>query len=538
MQSTVLVIGSGVAGLTYALKVAEFASVTLITKKEDRESNTNYAQGGIAAVMAADDTPELHIQDTEVAGAGLCHRPAVDQMVREGPARVRELMDWGASFSHEAASGEAPHLSLGREGGHSRNRIIHAHDLTGREVERALVAAVQAHPEIRIYEHHSALDLIVQEGPGNRPEDRTVLGATVLDQHEARVEIVTADATVLATGGCGQVYLHTTNPRIATGDGVAMAYRAGAAVANMEFIQFHPTTLFHPEARSFLISEAVRGEGGILKLRDGTPFMDAFHPLASLAPRDIVARAIDSELKRTGDDFVYLDVTHLEAEFVRSRFPAIYQRCLELGLDITREPIPVVPAAHYSCGGVLTDLEARTSLRRLYAVGEVACTGVHGANRLASNSLLEALVFADHAARDTLALLEREGPSGPPTNPGELEAPNDPARRGVEVSPEFVAQLRLLVQTLMWSHVGIVRSDRRLKQALREVEILHHAVESLVGTSQLTLELLELRNLALVGKLIIECALRRKESRGLHYNVDYPDRNDAWVRDTVLSAAS
>ncbi len=542
MQSTVLVIGSGVAGLTYALKAAEFAAVTLVTKKEHTESNTNYAQGGIAAVMAADDSPDLHILDTEIAGAGLCHRDAVEQMVLEGPDRVRELIEWGANFSLEAerpgSDAQPPGLSLGREGGHSRNRIIHAKDLTGREVERTLVAAVQRHRNIRVYEHHAAVELITEERPG--PEGTgsrmTVLGATVLDTLDGDVKTVLADATVLATGGAGRVYLHTTNPAIATGDGVAIAYRAGARVANMEFFQFHPTTLYHPEGRSFLISEAVRGEGGVLKLRDGTPFMDQYHPLASLAPRDIVARAIDSELKRTGDDYVLLDVTHLEADFIRNRFPHIHQSCLELGLDITQQPIPIVPAAHYSCGGVLTDLEARTSLHRLYAVGEVACTGVHGANRLASNSLLEALVFADHAAADTRDLLEREGPAGPPADPAAWVEANDPTRKATEVSPEFAAQLGLLVRTLMWSHVGIVRSDRRLKQAARELDLLLHAVETLYHSSAVTVELLELRNITQVGRLIIDCAVHRKESRGLHYNVDYPERNDAeWLVDTVLA---
>ena len=526
MQHSVLVIGSGVAGLTSALKIAEFAPVTLITKKEDRESNTNYAQGGIAAVSAADDSPELHIQDTEIAGAGLCHRDSVEQMVREGPARVHELVAWGAQFTEEPDPESKPRLSLGREGGHSRNRIIHAKDLTGREVERTLIAAVQTHPNIRIHEHHAAIDLLIEERAGRR----TVTGVSALDARHDRVEVIRADATVLATGGAGQVYLHTTNPSIATGDGVAMAYRAGARVANMEFIQFHPTTLYHPEAKSFLISEAVRGEGGVLKLRDGTPFMDGFHPLASLAPRDVVARAIDHELKRTGDDFVYLDVTHLEPEFIRSRFPAIYERCLEFGLDITREPIPVVPAAHYSCGGVVTDLQARTSIDRLYAVGEVACTGVHGANRLASNSLLEALVFADHAARDIQALLQREGGVDGGTG-SSVQA--DVGK--TEVSPEFVAQLQLLVQTLMWTHVGIVRSNHRLKQALREMEILRNAVTQLISGSRITPELLELRNITLVAWLIIACALRRKESRGLNYNVDYPERDDAHcLVDTIL----
>ena len=526
MPLSVLVIGSGVAGLTYALKAAEFASVTLVTKKEHTESNTNYAQGGVAAVMAADDSPEFHIADTLEAGAGLCHPDAVELMVREGPARVRELMDWGARFSRDPSPGGAGALSLGREGGHSRNRIVHASDLTGREVERALVAAVQAHPRIHVCEHHAAVELIV----GNRSEQPTVYGATVLDTGASQVISILADATVLATGGAGQVYLHTTNPSIATGDGVAMAYRAGARVGNMEFFQFHPTTLWHPQARSFLISEAVRGEGGILRRADGVSFMETYHPLGSLAPRDIVARAIDNELKKSGEDCVFLDVTHLDADFVRRRFPNIVARCAEFGFDVTTQQIPIVPAAHYSCGGVMTDLSARTSLHRLYAVGEVACTGVHGANRLASNSLLEALVFADRAAADTQSLFSREGPC--PAPPA-LPAPG-PQKRG-EVSPECAAQLRLLLQTLMWSHVGIVRSDRQLKQARREVEILLQAVENLFRGARPALELLELRNIALTGALIIRCALRRKESRGLHYNVDHPVRSDQnQGMDTVL----
>jgi L-aspartate oxidase len=524
-EPTVLVIGSGVAGLTYALKAARFARVELVTKKEDTESNTNYAQGGIAAVIAADDAPEFHVADTLTAGAGLCRVEAVEQMVREGPLRVRELIAWGARFSQERDEQGQEHLSLGREGGHSRRRIIHAQDRTGREVERALVTAVQEHPRITVHEHHAAIDLLLS-GEGSGAEVR---GATVLDLHGGEVETRVADATVLATGGCGQVYLHSTNPAIATGDGVAIAYRAGARVANMEFIQFHPTTLYHPEGRSFLISEAVRGEGAILRLKNGEAFMARYHPMGDLAPRDVVARAIDAELKQSGDDCVFLDLRHLEAARVRERFPHIYSRCLDLGLDITREPIPIVPAAHYSCGGVLTDLEARTTLRRLYAVGEVACTGVHGANRLASNSLLEALVFAHHAAASTQQLLA-EGPRLP-ASAETTPSPN----AGNEVSLEFPTLLKRLLQTLMWSHVGIVRSDRRLQQALREAQILHDAAASLFRTSRITEGTLELRNLALVGLLIIRCALTRKESRGLHYNVDHPGRDDAnWVRDTVL----
>jgi L-aspartate oxidase len=545
-DTQVLVIGSGVGGLTYALKTAEFADVTLITKKEHTESNTNYAQGGIAAVMAADDSPDLHIADTLTAGAGLCHQDAVAQLVREGPARVRELIEWGAHFTMEPDERGRPQLSLGREGGHSRRRIVHAKDLTGREVERTLVTAVQHHPHIRVMEHHSAIDLLVQRSGEHGTQafrDRpigTVWGACVLDNQSGEVMTFRAQVTVLATGGCGQVYLHTTNPAIATGDGVAMAYRAGAEIGNMEFIQFHPTTLYHPQARSFLISEAVRGEGAILKLKDGTPFMDRYHPMASLAPRDVVARAIDAELKRTGDEFVHLDLTHLPAEEIRDRFPNIYARCLEYGLDIARQPIPIVPAAHYSCGGVVTDLEARTVLDRLFAVGEVSCTGVHGANRLASNSLLEALVFADHAAARTR---DRLAASGDATVPGEASAvdcspANDPRRHASEVSPEFVQHMKLLVQTLMWTHVGIVRSNHRLSQALRELRILENAVETLYHSSRVSEGLLELRNMVTVGKLIVESALIRPESRGLHYNVDYPERRDQdWRRDTLLRRA-
>jgi L-aspartate oxidase len=530
LEADVLVIGSGVAGLTYALKVADDARVLLITKKEDTESNTNYAQGGIAAVMSADDSPELHLEDTLTCGAGLCHRDAVEQLVREGPQRVRELIEWGAHFTRERAPDGHEQLSLGREGGHSRRRIVHAKDLTGREVERTLVTAVQQHPHIQVLEHHLAIDLLVTEADNAR----SVRGACVLDTRAGEVQSYQAGAVALATGGCGQVYLHSTNPRIATGDGVAMAYRAGARIANMEFIQFHPTTLYHPEAQSFLISEAVRGEGAVLKLRDGSTFMEKYHPMASLAPRDVVARAIDQELKESGDDFVLLDLTHLDADKVRAWFPNIYARCREFGIDITREPIPIVPAAHYSCGGVLTDLKGRSSLDRLYVIGEAACTGVHGANRLASNSLLEALVFAHHAAEDTRQRLSQDRTAGGPAT-GDCEGANDPHRSSNEVSPEFVQLLRQLLQTLMWTHVGIVRSDRRLQQALREVRLLHEAIEKLFHSSRVAEGTIELRNIALVGQLIIRSALMRKESRGLNTNVDHPELDAAGsAADTIL----
>lgn len=534
MEFDFLVIGSGIAGLSFALEAARSGTVGVVTKDRVPEASSSYAQGGIASVWSPEDSFAAHAADTEEAGAGLCDPEIVRLVVEEGPERVREMIALGTRFSLRPDAEDVYDVDLGLEGGHSQRRILHALDATGREMMRALLEAVGKNPSIRILERHMAVDLLLGSKFGV-PGPEHCWGAYVLDVASGEVRTIRARATLLATGGAGKVYLYTSNPDVATGDGVAIAYRAGAPIANMEFIQFHPTTLYHPEARSFLISEAVRGEGGILKLRDGTPFMERYHPMASLAPRDIVARAIDTELKRTGDDYVYLDVTHLDPDFIRDRFPNIYERCLEFGIDITSQPIPIVPAAHYSCGGVLTDLEARTSLHRLYAVGEVACTGVHGANRLASNSLLEALVFADHAAADTRELLEREPPPEAPSEPEAWMAANHPDRQGSEVSPEFAVQLRTLTQTLMLAHVGIVRTDRRLRQAFREIDLLRNAVESLFATSRVTPELLELRNIVQVGWLIIECALRRKESRGLHFNSDYPERDDEhWLHDTIL----
>src|SRR5438445_1866865 len=394
-----LVLGSGVAGLTFALKVAPHGRVAIITKKNRAESNTNYAQGGIAAVTSKEDSFELHVRDTLEAGAGLCKEEVVRTIVQEGPARIEELMALGMQFSERAVprSHGARELDLGKEGGHSKRRILHAKDVIGREIERALLAAIAAQPGVEIFEDHLVIDLITSEKLGLDGPNRC-LGVYVLDKASGQVETFAASQVLLATGGCGKVYLYTTNPDIATGDGVAMAYRAGAAVANMEFIQFHPTCLYHPKAKSFLISEAVRGEGGVLKNVEGVEFMDRYHPLKSLAPRDIVARAIDSEMKKSGADCVLLDITHKAAAFVIDRFPNIYQNCLRYGIDITKEPIPVVPAAHYQCGGVVTNVSGETEIDGLYAVGEVACTGLHGANRLASNSLLEALVCAHRAA--------------------------------------------------------------------------------------------------------------------------------------------
>jgi L-aspartate oxidase len=507
----VLVLGSGIAGLSYALKASDYGRVALITKKSDTESNTNYAQGGIASVTSEDDSYDLHIRDTHVAGAWLCHEDSVEILVKEGPKRIRELIDFGVRFTTEKDPNGKLHLALGREGGHSKRRILHSADLTGREIERALISNCKRKDRIRVFEHHFGIDLI--------SDGKTCYGAHVLDPDTGDVITIAAKVVMLATGGVGRVYLYTTNPEIATGDGVAMAYRAGAKIANMEFIQFHPTTLQHPGAQSFLISEAVRGEGAILRLRDGSTFMERYHEMGCLAPRDIVARAIDAELKKNGDDCVYLDITHLDPAKVRTRFPNIYEKCLSVGIDITKDWIPIVPAAHYSCGGVLTDVEGRTSLDRLYACGEVACTGVHGANRLASNSLLEAVVFAHRAAADTGKVLASAGPAASPDEYPESEH-TEP------VSSELIAELTLKLQTVMWRYVGIVRTDERLSKALAEVSSILTQAEQMYEHAKLTVELLQLRNIAQCAELIVRSALKRKESRGLNYNLDHPDTDD------------
>ncbi|MFZ5516610.1 MAG: L-aspartate oxidase [Candidatus Zhuqueibacterota bacterium] len=528
-----LVIGSGIAGLSFALKAARHGSVAIITKKEKAESNTNYAQGGVAAVFAKDDSFQLHVEDTLKAGAGLCHSDAVDLLITTGPARVQELIEWGVQFSlrHPAMKNE---LDLGREGGHSRDRIVHARDLTGKIVEQSLLEAIKQHPNIKICEQHIAIDLITEHhlGVGKRQSDSPLhcWGAYVFDENTNLISPYLARATVLATGGCGQIYLHTTNPQIATGDGLAMAYRAGAQIANLEFMQFHPTTLFHPSANSFLISEAVRGFGGKLKTQDGSLFMHKYHPLAELAPRDIVARAIDAELKKRGEEFVYLDVTHKDSAEIKNRFPNIYENCLQYNIDITSQPIPVVPAAHYMCGGVVTDLAGRTTIQNLYACGEVACTGVHGANRLASNSLLEALVFAHQVYDDILKNYHREKADPFP----EIPQWND---EGTFNHEEWIliSHDKEEVQSLMWDYVGIVRSNLRLKRARRRINLISREIETFFKKTKITPTLVELRNLVLVAKLIIYCAAFRKESRGLHYTTDFPKINDSrWLKDTVV----
>jgi L-aspartate oxidase len=527
-----IIIGSGVAGLSFALKAAGHGDVAIVTKRAPADSNTAWAQGGVACVTSTEDSFELHIADTVRAGAGLCDEEAVRVVVSEGPARIKELMELGVSFDErEIPAGDgATELDLGKEGGHSKRRVLHSQDTTGREIERSLLAAVAAHPNIRIFQRHMAVDLITSAKLGFATENRC-LGVYVLDEDTGEVETFRTLRMVLASGGCGKVYLYTTNPNVATGDGVAMAWRGGATIANMEFIQFHPTCLFHPEARSFLITEAVRGEGGILKNARGEPFMDKYHPLASLAPRDIVARAIDAEIKRSGDPCVYLDISHQPAEFVRERFPNIYETCLRYGIDMTRQPIPVVPAAHYQCGGVRTDLDGGTNIRGLYAIGEVGCTGLHGANRLASNSLLEGLVLAHRAYERSLRAEPFKGRF--------FQAYELPEWTSGEV--QDIDELVVIyhnwdeIRRLMWDYVGIVRTDKRLQRAAARLRNLQAEIQEFYWNFKVTTDLLELRNLATVAALIVDSALSRKESRGLHYTLDYPETDDAHCRkDTLL----
>ncbi|KJS31162.1 MAG: L-aspartate oxidase [Desulfatitalea sp. BRH_c12] len=538
VKTDILVIGSGVAGLLFALKVAEHGSVALVTKKEAMDSNTNLAQGGIATVFGETDTFDLHIQDTLSSGDGLCNLDVVERVVKDGPARIRELIQLGVHFNLRRENGiSVPDdaFDLGREGGHSHNRIVHAHDMTGREVEQVLLNLVRNHPHIHLYENHIAIDLITQSTRIKRGQVTTThedfcCGAYVLERSSHQVKTFAANITLLATGGTGKVYLYTSNPDIATGDGIAMAYRAGATVANLEFVQFHPTCLYHPQAKNFLISEAVRGEGGILIDADGRPFMQDYDPSKDLACRDVVARAIDSELKKSGAESVFLDITHVPADVVRERFPNIYAKCMSLGIDMTCMPIPVVPAAHYMCGGVVTDVQGRTDIRHLYAVGETACTGLHGANRLASNSLLEALVYADAAAREVITELRENAFNPLPHPPAWDDVSTSDSDESIVITHNWDE-----IRRLMWNYVGIVRSDKRLERAQRRIDIIQTEIQDYYWHFKVVPDLIELRNIATVAELIIKCARHRKESRGLHYNLQYPQRDDLrWQKDTIL----
>ncbi len=526
LESDFLVLGSGIAGLLAAHKLSRFGTVNLVTKKAAAESNTNYAQGGIASVTSPLDSFESHVQDTLRAGAGLCDEEAVRGIVREGPERVRELIQLGVKFSETKEA-----LDLGLEGGHSQRRILHAGDRTGGEIEAALVRAARESPRVRFFEDHVAINLLLQSSPAEtRPERNRCWGAYVLDTRTGAVERFVARYTVIATGGAGKVYLYTSNPDIATGDGLAMAYLAGVPLANMEFVQFHPTCLFHPLAKSFLVSEALRGEGGRLVTADGRRFMTEAHPDAELAPRDVVARAIDAELKRSGADCVYLDMTHKERAWLEKRFPTIYARCLSLGIDCAKQPIPVVPAAHFFCGGIATDAAGATPMPGLFAIGEAACTGLHGANRLASNSLLEGCVFAHRAAARIGALAAEERSPGAPSF-----APWDPGAATPSDEAVVITQNWDEIRRLMWNYVGIVRTDKRLERASRRLEMLQGEIRQYYWSFLVTRDLIELRNIAIVADLVVRSARARRESRGLHYTLDHPEPSEAWRRDTVVS---
>lgn len=527
MTYDVLVIGSGIAGLTFALKMAERrpdCKIGILTKTDENESNTRYAQGGVAAVWDLDkDSFQKHIEDTLDAGDGLCETSIVEIVVREGPDRVRELIEWGTRFdkNHDNET----EYDLGREGGHSENRILHYKDLTGWEIQRALIAKAEAAPNIDLFDHYFAIDLITQHHLGYWVTRMTpgieCYGAYALNLKNNQIETLLSRTTVLATGGTGQVYKSTTNPTIATGDGIAMVYRAKGTVENMEFVQFHPTALYNPagDNPAFLISEAVRGFGAELKTRDGKTFMQKYDRRGSLAPRDIVARAIDNEIKTRGDDFVWLDCTHLDPEGFLSHFPTIYEKCKSIGIDALKEFIPVVPAAHYLCGGIRVAVTGRSSIQRLYACGECSCTGLHGANRLASNSLLEAMVFAHRICDDVVASIDAyQIPEGIPD--WNAEGTTDPKEM------VLITQSTKELKEIMSSYVGIVRTDVRLKRALDRLHLLYTETEELYHTTTLSPQLCELRNIITIAYLITRSASMRRESRGLHFNTDYPEKRN------------
>ena len=522
----VLIIGSGAAGLSLALHLAESTKVAILAKSQLREGSTFYAQGGVSAVLDKEDSIEAHLRDTLDAGAGLCDEKVVEYTVTHAAQQIHWLERQGMPFT-KGKGGESNDFHLTREGGHSHRRVAHAADATGRAMEMTLEEQVRIHPNISLFEHHIAVDLITSQKLGLK--DNQIHGAYVLDRKQNQVETFVARCVVIATGGASKVYLYTSNPDVSTGDGIAMAWRAGCRVANMEFIQFHPTCLYHPKAKSFLITEALRGEGATLQLENGERFMTRYDERAELAPRDIVARAIDAEMKRLGSDCVYLDITHKPAKFIIEHFPNIYQRCLEFGIDITRERIPVVPAAHYTCGGVMSNLQGRTDIAGLYAVGEAAYTGLHGANRMASNSLLECLVFAAAAATDIQQQLAR--PYTPINPPNWDDSQVTKAREAVLVSHNWDELRRC-----MWDYVGIVRNNTRLQHAKRRIDLLKNEIEEHYHHFCIGNDLVELRNLVVVAELIVDCALKRKESRGLHYTQDYPDiDNSVAPEPTILT---
>ncbi len=524
----VLIVGSGGAGLSLALKLAEHSTrIAVLSKFALTAGSTYYAQGGISAVFDADDSIKSHIEDTLNAGAGLCNPDIVRLTVTHGKSSIDWLRKQGVVFTEEQTESGEIKLHLNREGGHSHRRVVHTADATGKAVSLSLIERAQAHANIELLEHYNVVELITAPTPDHA--EKRVVGVYVLDSKKQQVTTLAARVVVLATGGASKVYLYSTNPQSATGDGIALAWRAGCRISNMEFMQFHPTCLYHPNARSFLISEAVRGEGGRLILPDGSPFMQHFDPRGELAPRDIVARAIDHEIKKRGIDCVYLDISHKSESFIREHFPTIYRKCLKFGIDITKQPIPVVPAAHYTCGGVLTDSHARTDIANLYAVGEVASTGLHGANRMASNSLLECLVFADRASEDILQKIAFIPPT--PKIPDWDESKVSDSDEEVVVSHNW-DELR----HFMWDYVGIVRTDKRLSRAMSRVELLKKEIAEYYSHFRVTSDLLELRNLVIVAELIIRCAQQRKESRGLHYTLDYPETdNSKPPQNTILT---